>query len=45
MRDEKRPQQVRRLLPYRTLREVGDQDAPIVHRVGEIEFWSDLIED
>ena len=33
------------MLPYRPLREVGDEDAAVVHRVREVEARSDLTED
>ena len=60
MRDEERAEQIRRLLPYLPLGQVGDehaapvglgrrdirnQDAPVVHREGEIEFRRGLPED
>ncbi len=45
VRDEKRPEQIRRLLPYRALGEVRDQDAPIVHREFEIKSRGNLAED
>ena len=36
VRDEKRAEQVRRLLPYRPFGQVRDEDAPTVHRELEI---------
>ena len=45
VRDKKRAEQVRCLLPYRPLGKVRDQDAPIVHRELEIETRRDLAED
>ena len=45
VRDEKRAQKIRRLLPYRPLGEVRDQDAPVLHREREIEARCDLAED
>ena len=45
VRDEKRAEQIRRLLPYRPLGEVRDQDAPVVHREREVEARRDLAED
>ena len=45
VRDEKRSEQIRRLLPYRPLGQVRDQDTPMVHREFEIEARSDLAED
>ena len=34
MRDEKRAEQIRRLLPYPSLGEIGDENAAVVHRIG-----------
>ena len=39
------PEKIRRLLPYRSLGEVRDQDAAVVHRECEVEARSDLAED
>ena len=39
------PEKIRRLLPYRPLGEVRDEDAAVVHREREIEARSDLTED
>ena len=34
MRDEKRAEQIRRLLPYPAFGEIGDENAAMLHRVG-----------
>ena len=45
MGDEKRTQKICGLLPYRSLREVRDEDTPLIHREREIEARGDLSED
>ena len=42
VREQKRTEQIRRLLPYPTLGEVCNEDAAIVHRVRKVEFGRDL---
>ena len=45
VRDQKRAEQIRRLLPYPAFGEVGDEDAAVLHRVGQVELRRVLAED
>ena len=44
MREQKRAEQIRRLLPYPAFGQIGDENAAMLHRVREVEFRRDLPE-
>ena len=44
MRDQKRAEQIRRLLPYPAFRQIGDENAAMLHRIAEVELGRVLAE-
>ena len=44
MRDQKRAEQIRRLLPYPAFRQIGDENAAVLHRIAEVELGRVLAE-
>ena len=44
MRDQKRAEQIRRLLPYPSLGQIGDENAAVLHRVRKVELRRVLAE-
>ena len=44
VRDQKRAEQIRRLLPYPAFRQIGDENAAVLHRIAEVELGRVLAE-